>query len=308
MMTHFLRGGRVILQQRFNEADVFKAVERDKITFLNLVPTMLSRLISHPDLSKYDLGSIRLIMHGGGPITMELVEKSMRALGPQRFYTSLGSTEANGMLTSFPTREHALDGTLAAKLSSVGRDGFGVEVKIVDPEGRELPPGEVGEITGKGDNISPGYWKMPDESALTFKDGWLYSDDLGYRDDDGYIFIVDRKNDIVITGGENVSCAEVEQVIQSHPLVHEAAVIGIPDAEWGEALMAVVGKNPAGRSGVTAQEIIDHCGAQLAAFKKPKSVQIHRRASENGAWKDCQGRIEERFGDIRPKSKQAENA
>jgi acyl-CoA synthetase (AMP-forming)/AMP-acid ligase II len=197
-------------------------------------------MVSHPNLSAYNIESLRLIMYAGAPIPLEQLKNAMRILGPHRFYNSLGCTEASGNLISFPTTEHALEGPMACKLGSVGKDAIGVEIAIVDEQGNEQPPGKTGEIIARGDNITQGYWRMPEETAKVFKDGWLYSGDISYRDEDGYIFLVDRKKDIIISGGENVASREVEEVLYQHPAVQEAAVIGVPDKEWGEAVKAVV--------------------------------------------------------------------
>lgn len=274
IITHFYRGALVILLPRFDVENVLQAVEREKVTFLNLVPTMLQRIVSHPNLAGYDLSSLRLVMYGGAPISVGQLKESMRVLGAHRFYTALGCTEANGLLLSFPCKEHVLDGPLAEKLGSVGRDGIGVEVRIVDELANEVPPGKTGEITARGENIALGYFKMPQETAETFKNGWLYSGDIGYRDDDGFVFVVDRKKDIIISGGENVSGREVEEIICQHPAVEEVAVIGVPDEEWGEAVKAVVSLKSQYKDKVEEEEIIDFCRDRLAGYKKPRSVEF----------------------------------
>jgi acyl-CoA synthetase (AMP-forming)/AMP-acid ligase II len=239
-MSTVYRGGTNILLPHFDLEAMLKTIEERKVTFLNVVPTMLLRMVSLPHLSTYNLESLRLIMYAGAPIPLEQLKRAMRILGPHRFYNSLGSTEASGNLISFPTTEHAFEGPMASKLGSVGKDAIGVEIEIVDEKGNELPPGKIGEIIGRGDNITQGYWKMPEETVEAFKNGWLYTGDMGYRDEDGYIFIVDRKKDIIISGGENVASREVEEVLYQHPTVQEASVIGVPDEEWGEAVKAVV--------------------------------------------------------------------
>ena len=238
LTTHFYRSGLTILLPRFDAEKILQTIEKEKVTFLNLDPTMLQRLITHPGLKDYDLSSLRFLMYAGAPSTVEQLKEAMSILGQHIFYTGLGCTEA-GMITNFPGTEHHLDGPLSEKLGSVGKDGINVEVKIVDNEGVELPPGKVGEIIVKGDNVSLGYWKMPQETAKTYKNGWLYTGDLGYRDDDGYIFHVDRKKDIIISGGENVSSREVESIIYQLPAVKEVAVIGIPDKEYPSKILLI---------------------------------------------------------------------
>jgi long-chain acyl-CoA synthetase len=200
-------------------------------------------------------------------------------------------------MLSFPAAEHALtlDGPLASKLGSVGRDSIGAEVKIVDENGTELPAGKVGEIIARGDEIAIGYWKMPGETADTFKDAWLYTGDLGYRDEDCYIFIVGRRKDIIISGGENISSLEVEEVISQHPGIVEVAVIGVPNELWGEVVKAVVVLKPEYQSKVTEQEIINFSRERLAAYKSPKSVDFLAELPKNQAGKIKKGELKERY-------------
>jgi acyl-CoA synthetase (AMP-forming)/AMP-acid ligase II len=273
----------VILLESFDVETILNFVEREKVTFLNLVPTTLIRLISHPDLGKYNLDSLRTIMYAGAPIALSKIREAMQKLGEHRFYTGLGSTEASGSMLSLPNREHALEGPMAEKLPSVGRDSINVEVRVVDAQGRDVNIGEVGEIIAKGDNIAMGYWKMSEETAETFRDGWLHTGDMAKVDRDGYVFIVDRKKDMIISGGENISSKEVEEVIFRHPAVHEAAVIGVPDEEWGESVKAVVALKPGLKA--TEQEIIDFCKDFLSSFKKPKSVDFVDELPKNPAGK-----------------------
>lgn len=284
LTTHFYRSGLTILLPRFDAEKILQTIEKEKVTFLNLVPTMLQRLITHPGLKDYDLSSLRFLMYAGAPSTVEQIKEAMSILGQHIFYTGLGCTEA-GMITNFPGTEHYLEGPLSEKLGSVGKDGINVEVKIVDNEGVELPPGKVGEIIVKGDNVSLGYWKMPQETAKTYKNGWLYTGDLGYRDDDGYIFHVDRKKDIIISGGENVSSREVESIIYQHPAVKEVAVIGIPDKEWGESVRAIVSLKPHYKNKVSEQDIMDFCRQRLAGFKRPKKITFLDELPKNSVGK-----------------------
>jgi acyl-CoA synthetase (AMP-forming)/AMP-acid ligase II len=174
---------------------------------------------------------------------------------------------------------------MASKLGSVGKDAMGVEISIVDEEGREVPNGEPGEIIGKGDNIAPSYWKLPEESAESFRDGWLYTGDIGYRDQDGYIYIVDRKKDIIISGGENVASREVEEVLYQHPSVYEAAVIGVPDNEWGEAVKAVIVLKEEFMGKVDDKELMAFCRARLARYKRPRSIDFVAELPKNAAGK-----------------------
>jgi len=284
-MSTVYRGGTMILMPRFDLETMLKIIQDQKVTFLNLVPTMLLRIVSHPNLSSYGLDSLRVIMYAGAPIALEQLKKAMQILGPNRFYNSLGSTESNGNLISMRTSQHALEGPLASKLGSVGMDAMGVKIAIVDEAGKEVPNGTVGEIIGKGDNIAQAYWKLPKETAETFKDGWLYTGDLGYRDEDGFIFIVDRKKDIIISGGENVASREVEEILHQHPAVYEATVIGVPDKEWGEAVKAVVALKPEFKDKVIEAELIEFCRPRLAGYKRPRSIDFVAELPKNAAGK-----------------------
>jgi long-chain acyl-CoA synthetase len=247
-------------------------------------------------------------MYAGAPIPLEQLKKAMRILGSHRFYNSLGSTEASGNLLSFPTTEHALDGPKAKKLGSVGKDAVGVEIAIVNKQGNEMPPGKVGEIIGRGDNITQGYWKMPRETAEVFKNGWLYTGDMGYRDEDGYVFVVDRKKDIIISGGENVASREVEEVLYQHPAVQEATVIGVPDEEWGEAVKAVVVLKPGSAETVGEADLIEFCKTRLAGYKKPRSVDFIDELPKNAAGKIDKAQLKrfykEKFGKDREATKE----
>ncbi|MDO8722124.1 MAG: AMP-binding protein, partial [Syntrophales bacterium] len=292
-VVHFLRGGTVILYEgSFDAERVLEICEKEKITFLNLVPTTLYRVIEHPDLEKYNLTSLRSIMYAGAPSSLDKVKEAMGFLGQERFYQGLGSTEHNGVIVSFPTYEHALTGPLAEKLSSVGRTATLMEVRVVDDNGDDVQPGGIGEIICRG-NLALGYWKQPEETKETFKDGWLYTGDVGRIDADSYIYGVDRKKDMIISGGENIASKEVEDVICRHPAVYEAAVIGVPDPQWGEAVKAVVALKPGMQA--TEKEIIDFTKNYLASYKKPKSVEFCNELPKNPAGKIMKGEIKKKY-------------
>ena len=298
LMTHFYRGAKTIILPRFDEEKVLQMVDKEKVTFLNLVPTTLRRLSLRPDLKEYDLKSLRMIMYAGAPIPLHQLKEAMRIFGPHRFNTGLGATEAScGGMLNFDIGEHALalDGPLAGKLGSVGRDSMGIEVRIVDENDNEVPSGKAGEIIAKGDHIALGYWKMPEETARTFKNGWLHTGDLGYRDEDAYVFIVGRKKDIIISGGENISSLEVEETISQHPAVAEVAVIGVPDEVWGEAVKAIVALKPNYQGVITDRDIISFSKQRLAGYKCPKSVDFVKELPKNPAGKIMKGELKERY-------------
>ena len=304
-MSTVYRGGTIILLPHFDLEAMLKTIGEKKVTFLNVVPTMLLRMVSHPNLSAYNLESLRLIMYAGAPIPLEQLKKAMRILGPHRFYNSLGCTEASGNLISFPTTEHALEGPMASKLGSVGKDAIGVEISIVDEQGNELPPGKTGEIIGRGDNITKGYWKMPEETAEVYRDGWFHTGDIGYRDEDGYVFVVDRKKDIIISGGENVASREVEEILYQHPAVREATVIGVPDKEWGEAVKAVVALKPDTAESIGEADLIEFCKTRLAGYKKPRSIDFVGELPKNAAGKIDKGRLKRFYKEKFEKEREA---
>jgi long-chain acyl-CoA synthetase len=202
----------------------------------------------------------------------------MQLLPAVEFSQGYGQSESSPLLTVLPVEDHITDGPehIVRRLASCGRPVIGVEVEVVNEQGEPVRPGEVGEVIARGPNVMLGYWKRPEETAQTLRDGWLHTGDMAMVDDAGYIFLVDRKKDMIISGGENVYSSEVENVIYTHPAIHEAAVIGVPDDKWGEAVKAIVTLKPG--HNLTGQELIAYCAARLADYKTPKSVEI--RASE----------------------------
>jgi acyl-CoA synthetase (AMP-forming)/AMP-acid ligase II len=194
--------------------------------------------------------------------------------------------------------EHALDGPKAAKLGSVGKDAIGVEIAIVDDDGNEVPNGTVGEIIGRGDNVAQAYWNLPKESAGTFKNGWVYTGDMGYRDEDGHVFIVDRRKDIIISGGENVASREVEEVLHQHQAVYEATVVGVPDKEWGEAVKAIVVLKEEFKDKISEAELIEFCRPRLAGYKRPRSIDFVAELPKNAVGKIDKASLKRYYKDL----------
>jgi len=273
-LVHFYRGAQIILQRRFEEKDCLSAIQKEKVTTFNLVPIMLLRLLEYPDLPKYKWDSLRLIFYGGAPMPIPVLRKALEYFG-NRFMTGLGLTEASGGILFLQKNDLILEGPEknVRRLGSVGKDALNVVIRIIDEDGKDIEPDEIGEIIAKGDNIAPEYWNLPEETINTIKNGWLYTGDLATVDKDGYVYVVDRAKDIIISGGENISSKEVEDVIYTHPDVSEVAVIGIPDEKWGEAVHVVVvpKKNAVN---FTENDVIEYCKKHLASFKKPKSVEF----------------------------------
>jgi acyl-CoA synthetase (AMP-forming)/AMP-acid ligase II len=295
LFSHLYRGGKTIVLSEFNETKILETIAREKITFLNLVPTTLHRLAKRTDLKDYDLSSLRLIMYASAPINLDQLKGALEIFGPHRFCTGLGATEVScGGILHFPTVEHALtlEGSLSAKLGSVGRDCMGMEVNIVDGAGRELPAGAVGEIRCEGNSVSKGYWRLPAETESSFRNGWFYTGDLGYRDDEGYVFLTGRKKDLIISGGENISSLEVESVISRLPYVEEVAIIGLPDTEWGEVVTGIVVARER-KDAATEKEIVSFCREHLAGYKCPKRIYFMDALPRNAVGKVSKEQLKE---------------
>jgi long-chain acyl-CoA synthetase len=259
---------------RFDPTDVLETIQRDRITVMVLVPTMINFLLHHPKIAQYDLSSLRHITYGASPIAPETLKKAMQVFGCN-FGQGYGLTEASPLLTAFTADDHKLalaDTRTEKRLASCGKPVPGVDIRVVKDDGTDIKPGEVGEIIAKGANIMRGYWKKPEETAATVRDGWLYTGDLATVDEDGYIYLVDRKKDMIVSGGENVFSTEVEAVIYMHPAIKEAAVIPVPSEEWGEEVHACVTL----KDGATLRcdELQDFCKDHLPSYKIPRSMEI----------------------------------
>jgi long-chain acyl-CoA synthetase len=251
----------------FDPEKVMAAMERYQIGMTVMVPTMINMVLQHPSFDPARLASLRRLVYGAAPMPTAVIEKLLTLFPELDLIQGYGMTEAAAILTILTRDDHHRGGEL---LSSAGRPVPGVELSIQDEDDRPLEPGQVGEVCARGGNYMREYWNRPDDTESVFRAGWYHSGDMGYRDADGYLFLVDRAKDMIITGGENVYSAEVENAIASHPDVAQVAVIGIPDDRWGEAVHAVVVPKPG--SAPTADAIIAHTRAAIAGYKVPKSV------------------------------------
>jgi acyl-CoA synthetase (AMP-forming)/AMP-acid ligase II len=270
-------GGSVVILPRFEAADVLDAIERERPTSVWLAPAMVNALLQQPDLERRDLASLRLIIDGGEKMPLPLIQRLGAAFPGARFADAYGLTETVSGDT-FLDRTHTL-----SKLGSVGKPVVHLELKVVDDEGREVGPNEPGEIVLRGPKVFAGYWRNPEATAAAIRDGWFHTGDVGRLDEDGYLFILDRKKDLIISGGENIASPEVERVLYEHPAVLECAVVGRPDDRWGEVPVAFVVLKP-GRS-VEAAELLAHCVGQLARFKVPKDVRFLAELPRNPSGK-----------------------
>ena len=265
-------GGTHVILPKFEVGPVLQALHRHRPTNTVLLPTMVNMLLHHPDASKYDLTSMKLCIYGGSSMPQALITAFMTTLPSWSFVQVYAMTESTGLATFLPWQRHFDSKSGESKMRSVGYPALGVTIRIVDIEGNEVPRGEVGEIAVSGLNVMPSYRNQPALSRSAVHDGFLHSGDLGSMDRDGFVYVVDRAKDMIISGGENVYSAEVENALYAHPAVRECAVIGIPHENWGEAVHAVVVLKE--DWGAKPSELIAHCRARIAGFKCPKSIDI----------------------------------
>jgi len=242
-----------------------KTVEKERNTYLYITPGMYRQVFSVPDFRKYDLRSWRVCLTGSEPVPEATVKEMAENLPYGKIYNAYGLTEATGPTVSVAKHEMAI-----AKAPSVGRPFVNTDIRIMDESGHECETGRVGEIVVKGDQVMKEYLNDPETTAAVLKEGWLYTGDLGEMDEEGFLYVVDRKKDIIISGGENISSVEVESILYKHPKIMEAAVIGIPDPKFGEGVCAVVVPREGER--ILEQELVDYCKTHLASFKKPRKV------------------------------------
>lgn len=248
----------------------FEAVNKFKITETILVPTMVNMAVHDPEITNYDLNSLKKIMYGASPMPEPVIVKAMEMLPNCTFYHAYGQTECAPLLTCSGPETHVFEGPLAYKFKSCGKAVAGVELKIADENGNEVPRGEVGEIYARGPNIMLGYWRQKELTEKAIVNGWMKTGDGAKMDESGYVFIVDRVKDMIISGGENIYSTEVENAIYQLKNVLECAVIGIPDEKWGEAVHAIIRLKE--NTSIDEKEVIEHCHKNIAGFKCPKSV------------------------------------
>jgi len=272
MYSLLLSAGSNVIIQAFTPEGVMAAVQNQRVTDVLLVPTMIQMLVDHPALGSYDMSALKNVIYGASPISEAVLGRAMAALPNVQFTQAYGMTELSPIATLLHWNEHIGQGRAKGRHRGAGRATLGCEVRIVDSDDRPVPCGTVGEIVARGDNVMMGYWERPEETAKAIADGWMHTGDGGYMDEDGFIYVVDRVKDMIISGGENVYSIEVENAVAQHPAVAQCAVIGIPDERWGERVHAVV----VSRSGaqVSAEELIEFCKTLIAGYKCPRSVEI----------------------------------
>ena len=278
MLATTISGTTHIFMDNLKPEATLETIEKEKITMIMMAPTMLHRLISHPDINYRNLNSLRLIGYGGAPMSVTILDKAQQYL-KCGFLGSYGTTETAGYLTILTPDDHKKKNLLA----SCGREAYGVKIRIINENGGDVKNGETGEIIVKTDGLMKGYLNKPKETAKVIKEGWFYTGDVAKKDDGDYIYIVDRKKDMIITGGENVYSTEVENMLMTHDKIGEAAVIGLPDEEWGEVVTAVV--VPVNGDNLTEKDIIEYCRSKLTHYKCPKSIIFKDSLPKNSSGK-----------------------
>ena len=256
----------------FDEVNILQTIQRRKVTESFLVPTMIKRLVDHPRFKEFDLSSLGMLLYGAAPIDAALLDQAMKALPDTEFCQAYGMTELAPTISVLLPHDHRPGPNQEKRLRSAGKPVPIAEVRIVDPVGNEVPVGTVGEIVARGPMVMKGYWNKPEQSDAALRDGWMHTGDGGYMDAEGYLYVVDRIKDMIVTGGENVYTAEVENAIAQLPQVSMSAVIGVPDDHWGERVHAVVVL----REGQALDEatLIAHCKTLIAGYKCPRSVEF----------------------------------
>jgi acyl-CoA synthetase (AMP-forming)/AMP-acid ligase II len=283
ILRSFGRACRQVVLPAFSPAGVLEAIAAERIEQTALVPTMLQMVVDHPDFASYDSSSLTMIGYGASPISEALLERAMARFPQAQFAQAYGMTETSAGTCYLTPEHHGAQARARGRLRSAGRPLTGVDVRVVDEQGREVPRGTVGEITVRSPGVMQGYWNRPDETAQTLRGGWLYSGDAGTMDQDGFVYLVDRIKDMIVSGGENVYSAEVENALARHPAVAACAVIGIPDDKWGEAVHGVVVLKPG--AVVSGEALKQHCRDLIAGYKCPRSIEFRDALPLSGAGK-----------------------
>jgi acyl-CoA synthetase (AMP-forming)/AMP-acid ligase II len=278
-----------VVTREFDPTQILRLLREWCVNHAFFVPAMLNFLLQHPDCAGTDFTHLRAILYGASPIPEDLLRAAMARFGCS-FVQAYGLTETTGAICLLSGDDHVAGGK---RLRSCGLPVFGCEIRIVDESGRDCAMGEVGEILIRGESVMKGYWNRPEATAEAIRDGWFHSGDAGYFDEDGYLFIQDRVKDMIVSGGENVYPAEVESVLFSHPGVADAAVIGVPDERWGEAVKAVV--VAAAEAAVTEADLLEHCRGRIAGYKRPKSVDFVDSLPRNPTGKVLKRVLRERY-------------
>ncbi len=286
--TFFYLGCTTVILERFELEKILPLIEKEKITLILLMPVMWSFLLSLPDIDKYDTNSLKFAVTGASIMPVELKEKVIKKFPNAGVFDLYGLTECTTNATIIKPED------AYRKPGSIGKAMINIETGVVDSDGNSLPPGEAGELILNGPTIMKGVYNNPKATEDAIKDGWLYTGDVVKMDEEGYLYILDRKKDMIISGGENIYPAEVEAVLVKHPKIREVAVIGVPDSTWGENVLAVVVLNEGETA--TEEEIIEYCKAHIASYKKPKSVIFEKELPRNPSGKVLKTELRKKYG------------
>jgi len=286
-----LLGGTHVILPGFDPGTVLATIDGQRITDVLLVPTMIQLLVDHPSVTDYDLTSLTSVVYGASPITQAVLERAMKTFPNAGFTQAYGMTELSPVATILSPAEHE-----QGHLRSAGRAAPHAEIRVVDPDGAQVPNGTVGEIICRGGHVMGGYWNKPEETQAALRDGWMHTGDGGYLDDQGFLYVVDRIKDMIITGGENVYSAEVENAVARHPAVAQCAVIGLPDPDWGERVHAVVVLHPGAT--VTLADLREHIKTLIAGYKAPRSLEIAEALPISGTGKVLKRELRKQHRDL----------
>ncbi len=300
LMSAIYGGRTIVLQPQFEAEEWMALVQQERVNRVLLVPTMLKAVMDHPRFGEFDLSSVDVITYGAAAMPEAVILEAIEKFPGARFINAFGQTETAATITMLPPEDHVLSGTpeevatRRRRLRSIGVPLPDIEVRIVDDAGADLPRGQAGEIVTRGPRLMKGYWGENAVADAIDPDGWLRTGDLGYQDDDGYIFLTGRAREIIKRGGEMISPEEVEDALERHPAVREAAVIGIPDETWGEVVHGVVALNAG--ADADAPTLIEHVRGELASFKKPEVIHFVDALPRNALGKVLRPRVKEQFG------------
>jgi acyl-CoA synthetase (AMP-forming)/AMP-acid ligase II len=287
-LAQFYVGGTLVIVETYQPKAFWDLVDAERVTYTSMIFTMVLPILDEYERrGRKDRGSLRTLAVGGQTTPVEVIRRAIRLLGPQVMMVVYGLTESSPYLTYLAKHEMVAEGPESRRIASIGKEMFSCHVRVVDDTDRDVAPGLLGEVIARGPNVMSGYYRRPEETAAMLRNGWLRTGDIATVDDEGYIYIVDRKKDLIISGGENISPREVEDVLYQHPAIAECSVIGIPDQKWGEQVKAVIVLKPSAQADEAA--LIDFCRDRLAGYKRPRSISF-----VNSLPKDPLGKIQKR--------------